>query len=374
MPRDITKGTTESLGALANALRCFSMALPKPLRYHDEYLSFSSRDPSQVAAVRQQHSNKYSFHVMTQLARIMIHHQDAFRGAQQDLQLVGANGASKPGCANDLCLRLGPERKGLQQYIDAADELLHVVSQCAEDHVRYVNPFLASTIWYGAAVHRAWKVLSPPRMNHDYIASKFEVMHMNFNNFSSFWDLPHALQENLHMMEEKLKIFIVPKSRRISLGSHGLSPRGNAGITRNSSGPYSTSLVPAALAATTTATEVGDQPASTNRTAKSQRPSFTSSNRREAYAGAAVQYSNIETRKEGLGRVVAPPSEWGDGSNDALTFNMPLDTSEYWGGQNNVHTEYQDLLVPEGLSDDLVLDADFIMDPNGLFEALSSFN
>jgi hypothetical protein len=380
MPKDTTKGTTESLAALANSLRCFSMTLPKHLRYREEYLSFSSRDPSQVVAVRQQHNDKYSIHVMTQLARIMIHHQDAFRGAQQDLQLVGASDAGKPdfGVAGDstyLCLRLGPTRKGLQQYIDAADELLHIVSQSAEEHVRYVNPFLASTIWYGAAVHRAWKVLAPPRMNHDYIASKFEVMRMNFNNFSSFWDLPRALQENLHTMEDKLRIFVVPKGRRSSFRSHGMGIGGNAGSVKSSIRPPSSSFAPGVLTATTMGPAVSGQPATATRTSKPHRPSFTNTKRGEPYAGAAVLYSNTQTSGDKSERVVvSPPSIGGGGSSKALMSDIPSHAGENWDRQSNAPSEYQNSMVLEGSWDDLVLDADFTMDPEGLFLALSNFS
>lgn len=377
MPKDTTRGTTESLGALANALRCFSMALPKHLRYRDEHLTFSCRDPANIVAVRRQHNDKYSIHVMTQLARIMIHHQDAFRGAQQDLHLVGASDLSKQdsGASNDpayLCLRMGPTRKGLQQYIDAADELLQIVSQSAEEHVRYVNPFLASTIWYGAAVHRAWKVLSPPRMNHDFIASKFEVMRMNFNNFSEFWDLPRALQENLHTMEDKLKIFVLPKGRRGSSSSHSVGGGAKeAGVMRSGPRPsFSSTFGPNPLDANVTAAPVNGQPDMMTGMSKPPRPSFTNGYRGDQYTSTAKVYSNTQTRTK-----ASEPLSLIGGSSNSDSFmldELPHVGEEF--SEGNAVSEYQNSLELDGMWNDLMVDANFSIDPDGLFLALSNYN
>jgi hypothetical protein len=209
--KNAVKDVSENLLILANALKCFSLALPKALRYSDEFLSFTSSNPNEISAVRSMHSAKYSIRITTQLTRIMIHHHDAYGGALKDLHLPGSanedtSNPTTPVPAS-VSLHLGPTRKGLQQYIDAADEILTVVSRSSDDHIRYVNPFLASTIWYGAAIHLAWKVLAPSNFNQDVIHSKFEVLRMSFEEYTTFWDLPKALQENLQSMEEKLKKF-----------------------------------------------------------------------------------------------------------------------------------------------------------------------
>ncbi|OQV03081.1 Fungal specific transcription factor domain-containing protein isoform 2 [Cladophialophora immunda] len=228
-----SKDNTESLAILANALRCFSMALPKQLRYRDGFLSFAANDP----AVRQLHSAKYSIHVTTQLTRMMIHHQDAYHGAQQDLHLndlqEGPDQDSDATAENEsLSLRLGPAREGMQQFIEAADELLRIVSWSSEEHVRYVNPFLASTIWYGAVVHLGWKVLAPPSTNLDWVESKFTVLHMILMEFSEFWDLPKTLQENLASVEGKLHLFKNPKVRRLSHPNHSTNANRDRNATK----------------------------------------------------------------------------------------------------------------------------------------------
>jgi hypothetical protein len=210
----VAKDTADKLAILANCLTCFGMALPKALQYrNNEFLSFNSRDPSAVSTARQLHCAKFSIHVMTQLARLMIHHHDAYQGALQDLGLPGATGENRAVSESDAtpALRGGPKRKGFQECMAASDELLQIVSRCSHDHVRYVNPFLASTIWYGAAVHLTWKVLAPPEENGELIFSKYEVMRMSFEESTAFWDLPKTLGVNLRTMEEKIKRFKSPR-------------------------------------------------------------------------------------------------------------------------------------------------------------------
>ncbi|KAK5196201.1 hypothetical protein LTR92_003745 [Exophiala xenobiotica] len=219
--RTHAKDNSETLAILNNTLRCFCMALPKHLRQPGGSMTFTSTDPAAVVATRRLQSAQYSIHVTIQLTRMMLHHQDAYYGAQQDLQLTDSRFAQeqerRAAIENEsLSLHLGPTREGLQQFIEAADELLRIVSWSSEDHVRYVNPFLASTIWYGAIVHLGWKVLAPPSTNLDWVESKFVVMHMILGQFAEFWDLPRALQENLASVEEKLSLFTRPKTRRLS--------------------------------------------------------------------------------------------------------------------------------------------------------------
>lgn len=145
----VAKDTADQLAILANALTCFGMALPKELQYRDEFLTFTSRDPTAVQATKELHCAKFSIHVMTQLARLMIHHHDAYQGALEDLDLPGSSprefGASP--VSDTPSLKSGPQRKGFQECMAASDELLLIVSRSSQDHVRYVNPFVASTIW-----------------------------------------------------------------------------------------------------------------------------------------------------------------------------------------------------------------------------------
>lgn len=228
---DTTKDTSDKLAILANALKCLSMALPKQFRYEDQYLSFTSRDPTNLVATRQLHSAIYSIHVTTQLARFMIFHHDAYGGAVQDLHLSGTaktrthNPASPE--SGPVSLHLGPTRKGMRQYMEAADELLSIVSRSSVDHVCYVNPSLASTICYGAVVHLSWRVLASPNLNQDVMDSKFEVLQMCLDAYTAFWDSTNALHENLQSLEEKLTKFKACRNQRIASAGRHNQPKAN---------------------------------------------------------------------------------------------------------------------------------------------------
>lgn len=370
--KDTAKDTTDRLATLSNTLRCFSMALPKHLRYRNEYLSFSSRDPVTGVALRQLHSAKYGIHVLTQLARMMINHHDAYRGAQQDLRLAGAANSEKhdhaaPGDSNPVSLRLGPSRKGMQQYIEAADELLLIVSQSGQDHVRYVNPFFGSTIWYGAAVHLGWRVLAPPRTNHDLVTSKYEVMRMSLNDFTEFWDLPSALQENLFSMEEKLKNFTAAPKRRQS-SSDANSADGGINQTRSminvvrasQSGLWgehqkihpviSSPGAPDAQAMNNIATIANSLTAADTGIRKPHRPSFTKTNKSNSNSATTMASGGT-----GLGRVDSRRT----GPMDSSGF--VLDQS--WSA---VDTSAWQVEAPWGLWDDLELDLDYAFNPDEL--------
>lgn len=64
----------------------------------------------------------------------------------------------------------------------------------------------------------------------------------------------------------------------------------------------------------------------------------------------------------------------GGGNSGSLMFGTSPNMGENWSGQGNAVVEYQNSLAPEESSDDLLLDADFTMDPDSLFLALSNFN
>lgn len=349
-PKDTTKDTSDSLVILVNALKCFTMALPKQLRYQDEYLSFTSRDPSDVTTIRQLHGEIYSIHVTIQLTRFMIHHNDAFGGARQDLHLFGAANEGKqnpaPSESGPVSLHLGPTRKGLQQYMEAADELLSIVSRSSVDHVRYVNPLLASTIWYGAAVHLAWKVLAPPNLNKDLIHSKFEVLRMNFDEYTAFWDLTNALHENLQSMEEKLTMFKSCRNKRIaSVRRHNQSKSNGrvvASVEEMNSSPK--------IQATEIETVAGDDSAAAS-LQSIYRPDF--SNHADVNNNSSVmEFGGLQTSPR---------------STDAFNFDDLLTTDN--SGQPEAP-----FFNSKTIWSDLGMDIEFAMNPHDFSQGLMDFN
>lgn len=237
------ESTSDTLAILANALSYYALALPSDLQYSGEYLSFPTQGDRASLATRRSHIAKYKIHIATQLARLMIYHEDTARGAQQDLHLPATygnsripnsniNNANNSASQTQASLRLGPSRHGLQQYHQAADELLNIISRSSRDHVRYVSPFYASAAWHGAAFWLTWKVFAPRSTNFDLVDSKLEIMRVTLNNFAEFWGLPDALLENLNTMDAKTRRFIMPIARA---GYHGHGHGHGHGSTNSNS-------------------------------------------------------------------------------------------------------------------------------------------
>jgi hypothetical protein len=79
-----------------------------------------------------------------------------------------------------------------RQYFEAADNIVTIVNRSCEDHIRYVNPFLSYTIWLGSTVQLVQRIFCPPGANRNLIKSRFEVLHLTYKKFVSFWDIQFA--------------------------------------------------------------------------------------------------------------------------------------------------------------------------------------
>lgn len=200
-PEAITE-IRQKLETLANAVHCFSLALPDHLHYRDQYLSFDAPVQRQPESQRQQHSSIYNIFVMTQLARLMIHRYDAFRPQTRRSEI---NGRQRSGDSAARVTFNDAENVALRQYYDAADRILTVVNQSCEEHIKHINPFLSSTIWLAAAVQLVRKHFARAPSNRSLIKSRFDVLYLTYKRCVHFWDTQTALQRNLESLEEQLE-------------------------------------------------------------------------------------------------------------------------------------------------------------------------
>lgn len=208
----IAEEAREKLETISNSVRCFVLALPPSLRYRNQYLGFDAREPGQTASPRHHHCGLYNIHVMTQLAKIMIHHYDIFsdsvragRPAQNKNSQIVEKSVSRTTLPISGGMSDG-ENQGLNQYFEAADEILRIVHRSSDDHIRHINAFLASTIWLASAVQLVRKEFGPPGTNRSLIKSRFEVLNMTYKKCVSFWDIQTAMQQNLETIESQLEI------------------------------------------------------------------------------------------------------------------------------------------------------------------------
>jgi hypothetical protein len=209
--RDFAVDITNELAILGNSLYCFNMALPGHLRYRDDYLSFNNG--GSIGSSRYRDCEIFSIHIMIQLTRFMIYHQQLFGSAPEfsattpqkrnhrreelnsDLISPSAHGEST-------------EEKPWKRYLDAADNILSIICNSSPDHIHYVNPFLASTIWLAAAVLLVYRFLGPSasaRKNNRLIASKFDVLQATFMQYVRRWNMSTVLADKLVQLEAELR-------------------------------------------------------------------------------------------------------------------------------------------------------------------------
>ncbi|KAG5806315.1 hypothetical protein H9Q74_007403 [Fusarium xylarioides] len=96
----------------------------------------------------------------------------------------------------------------LSQYLESADEICTLVRRSHEDHHKYVNPYIANTIWLAGAVQLFHKRLAPSMTtSQELIASNFQVLNTTYKRFSQYWNISKTLQKNLKVVENELDAF-----------------------------------------------------------------------------------------------------------------------------------------------------------------------
>lgn len=190
------------LEIIANAVRCFQLAVPRHLRYNHQYLTFDARVPGQTTSSRQMHCSIYNINVMTQLARLMIYRYDVFKGR---FRVALPAHDSEPNSRDGSHTAKEGDQSSVKEYFDAADNILAIIHRSSDDHVRYINPFLSSTIWLASAVQLMRSKLCRPGALKSAIKSRYEVLNMTYKRCSRFWDMHTTVQQNLETLEEQLE-------------------------------------------------------------------------------------------------------------------------------------------------------------------------
>lgn len=210
----ITEQAKEKMETLTNSVYCFTMALPSHLKYRNQYLGFDAPQPGQTSSSRQYHCGLYNIHMMTQLARLMIHHYDIFSESAREGRIIrdqrkeNSGGCSTPNSMNSS------DNLAENQYFEAADEILNIIRRSSENHIQWINNFLASTIWLASAVQLVRKEFGPPGTNISLIKSKFEVLNMTYKKCVSFWNIQTAMQRNLETLESQLEQICVSMPKK----------------------------------------------------------------------------------------------------------------------------------------------------------------
>jgi hypothetical protein len=209
------KQISQSLAVIENALHCFQLALPGHLKYHTEYLYFTPGNGGEESIHRD--NAIYSIYIMMELTKFMTYHHGVFGGGRRKHVQTGASASGDVTPANaaqssgtSTYFPVVPDSEALSRYAKAAEKILLIVNNSSEDHIRYVNPFLANTIWLAAAAQLVYKVFCPVGTNKMLVESNFEVLRLNYKQYVDYWKTSTSLQRNLDCLEKQLERFCAP--------------------------------------------------------------------------------------------------------------------------------------------------------------------
>ena len=195
---DAMQAAPPNLDIPANSLYCFSAALPDNLSYSGEFLNFSTGSSLQTD------SAKHGIHIMTQLCRFMLHHQRVFNSTYRQLGVVDSSSSEHSEDAAPTNMLDALDKAAWNVYLTAASEIVTIVRNSSPKHVRYVNPFLSSTIWLAAAAQIISRKIGPHIVNRRVAESNLDLLQMNLDAYVSFWGVPSTLQQKLKVLNARL--------------------------------------------------------------------------------------------------------------------------------------------------------------------------
>lgn len=234
--RDEIRVGLKGLWIVQNSLKSAVMAMPSSARYQHQYLYFGARETDRRVAADQRglHSSIYGIHLMIQLTKLMIYRYYIFRIGLKwpNLSRTSSAGHRKPDDAllfeklPDARIPSMAEFQAFEQYFEAADEVIILVRRSHIDQFRYVNPFLANTVWLACAVqlfHRDFATAG--NSDYDLVNSSFDLLRLTYDKFSEHWNMSTALQRNLQALEEEFR-YVRGGSSASRGGTHdGVSPK-----------------------------------------------------------------------------------------------------------------------------------------------------
>ncbi|KEF57228.1 uncharacterized protein A1O9_07418 [Exophiala aquamarina CBS 119918] len=227
-----TQEDSMRLKTLIQALENVTTNLSNSLLYQGERLDFGCDEAGLVLDIDRAklHSTKYSIYVTIQLARFMIYHHYAFgeiisgtifsekHKAEKQLHSSSGRGPSQ-------------NTQGLQNCLQVADDMCALIERCAKDHVRYVNPFHASTVWLAASLQVLRDIFSTGE-DMSQTKAKCDTLRSTCGVFTEFWQTPLALLENLDSLASRLSSYrdlsLVTGAKKHSMTPASQPPKLNA--------------------------------------------------------------------------------------------------------------------------------------------------
>lgn len=179
--------------------------LPASLSYQGESLSFDLVDGEDPLSVRRTSTAKYSVHMMSASARYMIYQNYVFADVVDGLIPMSFSTDTHESFRPDTLSKENlMVRKGFRNYLATSAMVLQLIAHCPEDHVRYVNPYYASTTWIAAAI-LVFKRFVLHHNSSDLSQRQYDLLRRTYLRFSQTWETPSALLQNLDSLEARLE-------------------------------------------------------------------------------------------------------------------------------------------------------------------------
>lgn len=195
------------LDIMANCIYCTTLSLPSELQYGGETLDFRTKCSPRDITSRQYHCDRYSIHLMTQLARFIVHHHKICGQAPWNKKLTEGDAESAASVSD------------WSNYANAADEIVTAIRHSSKDHYKYVNPFLVNTVWFAAAAQCACKVFGPSTIDKRVAESSLVLLRLTVDRFINFWGSADTLKGKLARMEQGLRSLVARDNDSESRGN-----------------------------------------------------------------------------------------------------------------------------------------------------------
>ncbi|KAK5104805.1 hypothetical protein LTS08_002698 [Lithohypha guttulata] len=185
------------LDFLENCLQCAQIALPEQLEWKERLLVFDGASRAIDCA-------RFSIHVMSQLARLMLCIWEVNR-ASMALQHSETDRGRSASFSHPTPTATAAQEQAWVKYIDAANLTARMVRNSAPYHLRFVNPLIANAIWISAASLVVAKLFAPHNFDSCQAQSNFDLLVVTLNKYEAFWEIPCVLKHKLQNLESTLR-------------------------------------------------------------------------------------------------------------------------------------------------------------------------
>lgn len=190
---------------LSNSIHCFSMALPRHLRYRGQHLfsdvEYASKTTKQLEA------DIYSIHAMLRLTEFMSNDPNTLVHGTSPVDVDSSFFKRRESLRGLEGQESRNMNKMVTKNISMAERVLSLVRNSGPDQARFLNPFLSSTIWVTTAVFLVYKYLGISNENSQeqlVVDSYVDVMKTTFQQFVQWWNMSDVLGTKLSELEAEL--------------------------------------------------------------------------------------------------------------------------------------------------------------------------